>query len=125
MLPECSVKVVGHQWYWRYEGGLGGSYDSYMVKLNSRVIGDLRLLEVDLPLVLPVKSFIRVLVNSADVLHRFTVVGLGLKVDAVPGRLNYGFFYTGLLGRFFGQCSEICGVNHRFMPIKVEVVNSL
>ena len=86
--------------------------------------GDFRLLEVDLPLILPVKSLIRLLVTSRDVIHCFSVKGFGIKIDAVPGRLKTTFFYSNLLGRFYGQCSEICGVNHAFMPIKVEVLNT-
>ena len=125
-----SIKVVGHQWYWRYEysdfWSLGGSaqleFDAYMgTEGEGR---DFRLLDVDNRTVIPLRAHIRMLISSADVLHAWTVPALGVKADAVPGRLNQLKFFAQRPGIFFGQCSEICGANHRFIPIVVEVVNT-
>nr|YP_010414996.1 cytochrome c oxidase subunit II [Littoraria intermedia]URW97518.1 cytochrome c oxidase subunit II [Littoraria intermedia] len=123
---DCSltVKSVGHQWYWSYEYSdfLNIEFDSYMVPTNELESGDFRLLEVDHRVVLPTQTDIRVLVTSADVIHSWTVPSLGIKADAVPGRLNQLSFYIKYPGVFYGQCSEICGANHSFMPIVVEAV---
>lgn len=131
--PFATLKATGRQWYWSYEisilknKSLGSySYDSYMLprkelELNSR---GYRLLEVDNPIFIPRGEYIRLLVTGGDVIHRFCVPSLGVKVDAVPGRLNQRYFFPLNLGRFYGQCSEICGVNHRFMPINMEVIPS-
>lgn len=128
LYPEVTLKVIGHQWYWTYEYTFTTStnehliwtYDSYMIPDESLVKGDIRLLEVDNMVMLPIKKHIRVLVTSDDVLHAWAVPSLGLKVDAVPGRLNQICAYIKRVGYFFGQCSEICGVNHGFMPICVK-----
>jgi cytochrome c oxidase subunit 2 len=127
--PAVTLKVVGHQWYWTYEysdyamdNETSIVYDSYMVAEDDLEAGDLRLLEVDNRVVLPVDSHIRVLITSADVLHCWAVPSLGIKCDAVPGRLNQIAVYMDRLGLFYGQCSEICGMNHGFMPIAVESV---
>jgi len=123
---DCSltVKSIGHQWYWSYEYSdfLNIEFDSYMVPTNELERGDFRLLEVDHRVVLPTQTDIRVLVTSADVIHSWTVPSLGIKADAVPGRLNQLRFYVKYPGVFYGQCSEICGANHSFMPIVVEAV---
>lgn len=123
---DCSltVKSIGHQWYWSYEYSdfLNIEFDSYMVPTNELESGDFRLLEVDHRVVLPTQTDIRVLVTSADVIHSWTVPSLGIKADAVPGRLNQLSFYVKYPGVFYGQCSEICGANHSFMPIVVEAV---
>ena len=123
---DCSltVKRIGHQWYWSYEYSdfLNIEFDSYMVPSNELERGDFRLLEVDHRGVLPTQTDIRVLVTSADVIHSWTVPSLGVKADAVPGRLNQLRFYVKYPGVFYGQCSEICGANHSFMPIVVEAV---
>ena len=123
---DCSltVKSIGHQWYWSYEYSdfLNIEFDSYMVPTNELESGDFRLLEVDHRVVLPTQTDIRVLVTSADVIHSWTVPSLGVKADAVPGRLNQLAFYVKYPGVFYGQCSEICGANHSFMPIVVEAV---
>jgi len=128
--PAITVKVVGHQWYWSYEysdyvdhNGESINFDSYMVRDEDLKVGDLRLLEVDNRLVLPVNTHVRVIVTAADVIHSWAVPSLGIKLDGIPGRLNQ----TGLLsyreGVYYGQCSEMCGVNHAFMPIAVEIVS--
>nr|YP_009741685.1 cytochrome c oxidase subunit II [Ocinebrellus inornatus]YP_010399738.1 cytochrome c oxidase subunit II [Ceratostoma fournieri]QID76371.1 cytochrome c oxidase subunit II [Ocinebrellus inornatus]UQM88342.1 cytochrome c oxidase subunit II [Ceratostoma fournieri]UUL98752.1 cytochrome c oxidase subunit II [Ocinebrellus inornatus] len=121
---NLSVKSIGHQWYWSYEYTDFPSieFDSYMIPTNELEPGDFRLLEVDHRMVLPTQTDIRVLVTSADVIHSWTVPSLGVKVDAVPGRLNQLGFFIKYPGVFYGQCSEICGANHSFMPIVVEAV---
>jgi len=99
-------------------------FDSYMVNEEDLPLGGLRLLEVDNRLVLPIKTHIRILVTSADVIHSWAVPSLGIKVDAIPGRLNQTGLYIKRPGVFYGQCSELCGVNHGFMPIVVEGVEN-
>merc|ERR1711910_183261 len=105
-----------------YSDFLNIEFDSYMVPTNELERGDFRLLEVDHRVVLPTRTDIRVLVTSADVIHSWTVPSLGIKADAVPGRLNQLRFYVKYPGVFYGQCSEICGANHSFIPIVVEAV---
>nr|YP_492543.1 cytochrome c oxidase subunit II [Tritia obsoleta]ABB17318.1 cytochrome c oxidase subunit II [Tritia obsoleta] len=125
-IGDCSltVKSIGHQWYWSYEYSDYSNieFDSYMVPTNELQPGDFRLLEVDHRVVLPTETDLRVLVTSADVIHSWTVPSLGVKVDAIPGRLNQLGFFIKYPGVFYGQCSEICGANHSFMPIVVEAV---
>lgn len=126
-----TLKTIGHQWYWSYEyrdfwtlkTGDSLEFDSYIVPRGDLEEGMFRLLEVDNRTVLPTHTQVRVLVSSADVLHSWTVPSLGVKADAVPGRLNQLKFIIQRPGLYFGQCSEICGANHRFMPIVVERVN--
>nr|AHG06438.1 cytochrome c oxidase subunit II [Nemertopsis sp. WYS-2013] len=122
---SLTVKVIGHQWYWSYEYSdfLDVEYDSYMLPEDDLEIGTYRLLEVDHRTVVPCMVDVRVLVTAADVLHSWTVPSLGVKADAVPGRLNQLSFFCSRVGIFYGQCSEICGANHSFMPIVVEVVD--
>lgn len=121
-----TIKVIGHQWYWSYEysdyKGLEG-IDSYMIGEEDLEEGELRLLEVDNKLVIPVEVPIRVIITSGDVLHSFGVPSLGIKLDAVPGRLNQTGMIANREGVYYGQCSEICGANHGFMPIVVEGVS--
>lgn len=121
---ELRVKVVGHQWYWRYEYSdfKDVRFDSYIVGENDLVIGDFRCLEVDNRVIVPRGLRVRFLITRGDVIHRWAVPSLGLKVDAVPGRLNQLRADIGRVGVFYGQCSEICGANHRFIPIVVESV---
>nr|WIM50659.1 cytochrome c oxidase subunit II [Conus ventricosus] len=125
-ISDCSltVKSIGHQWYWSYEYSDFSNieFDSYMVPTDELEVGDFRLLEVDHRVVLPTQTDIRVLVTSADVIHSWTVPSLGVKVDAIPGRLNQLGFFVKHPGVFYGQCSEICGANHSFMPIVVEAI---
>nr|YP_010957280.1 cytochrome c oxidase subunit II [Albatrossia pectoralis]WMY90581.1 cytochrome c oxidase subunit II [Albatrossia pectoralis] len=122
--PHLTVKAVGHQWYWSYEytdyNDLG--FDAYMIPTQDLLPGEFRLLETDYRVVLPVNSPIRVLTSAEDVLHSWAVPALGVKMDAVPGRLNQMTFINTRPGVFYGQCSEICGANHSFMPIVLEVV---
>lgn len=122
--PFLTIKAIGHQWYWRYEytDYKDLEFDSYMVPTSDLPSNNPRLLEVDNRLILPMQNPIRVLVSSADVLHSWAVPSLGVKMDAVPGRLNQTTFFAARTGLFYGQCSEICGANHRFMPIVIESV---
>lgn len=125
--PKITMKVIGHQWYWSYEttdmvSAKDVNFDSYMVAEDELKLGGLRLLEVDNRLVLPVRTNIRMIITAADVLHSWTIPAFGLKLDAVPGRLNQVSLYINRAGTFYGQCSELCGVNHSFMPIVVDAV---
>jgi cytochrome c oxidase subunit 2 len=133
--PSVTIKCIGRQWYWSYEysdyadttgnseraGGL--IFDSYLLQDDLLEEGQLRLLEVDNRLVLPVNSHIRILTSSADVIHSFAVPSLGIKLDAIPGRLNQTTLYIKREGIFYGQCSELCGASHSLMPICVESVS--
>ena len=125
--PALTIKAIGHQWYWSYEYSdyLAETleFDSYMVPTSDLESGDLRLLEVDNRLIIPIQTQVRVLVTGADVIHSFAVPSLSVKVDAIPGRLNQTSFFINRPGIFYGQCSEICGANHSFMPIVIEAVS--
>nr|ANJ70683.1 cytochrome c oxidase subunit 2 [Stomis pumicatus] len=123
--PSITLKSIGHQWYWSYEYSNFKKieFDSYMIPLNEFKINDFRLLDVDNRIVLPFNTQIRVLVTATDVIHSWTIPAMGVKIDATPGRLNQTSFYMNRSGLFFGQCSEICGTNHSFMPIVIESVN--
>lgn len=124
--PELTVKVTGYQWYWGYEY-MDEGVDFVSVMLNeeqreAQKPQQPRLLAVDNELVVPVNTTVRVLVTAADVLHAFAVPSFGIKVDAVPGRNNETWFYARETGLYYGQCSELCGKDHAFMPIAVRVV---
>jgi len=129
--PVVTLKIVGHQWYWSYEysdyatlnGAESLNYDSYMTPTSDLLWGSLRTLEVDNRVVLPVNTHIRVLVTAADVIHAWAVPSFGMKIDACPGRLTQGSLFIKREGVYYGQCSEICGVNHAFMPIVVRSVS--
>lgn len=128
--PALTVKVVGHQWYWSYEysdyeseSGESIAFDSYRVPDSDLEEGNLRLLEVDNRVVLPVETHVRLIVTAADVLHCWAVPSFGVKRDACPGRLNQASVFVKRQGVFYGQCSEICGTNHAFRPIAVDVVS--
>nr|AFK91990.1 cytochrome c oxidase subunit II [Rhinopithecus roxellana] len=122
--PSFTIKSIGHQWYWTYEytdyGGL--IFNSYMLPPLFLNPGDLRLLEVDNRVVLPIDAPVRMMITSQDVLHSWTIPSLGLKTDAIPGRLNQTTFTAMRPGVYYGQCSEICGGNHSFMPIVAELI---
>lgn len=131
---HVNLKIVGHQWYWSYELVQGivkidgqdaiyrKNFDSYMVETVDLKKNELRLLETTAPIILPIKTYIRVLITADDVLHCWTIPSLGVKLDAVPGRLNETFLYIDRVGHYYGQCSEICGVKHAFMPIEIYAV---
>lgn len=128
--PAITVKTLGHQWYWSYEysdylneDGDSINYDSYMIPEEDLEIGQLRLLEVDNRMIIPINTHIRVIVTAADVLHSWAVPSLGVKCDAIPGRLNQTSLFVKREGVYYGQCSEICGINHGFMPIVVEATS--
>ena len=128
--PTVTIKVVGHQWYWSYEysdyinvSGESIEFDSYMLPDSDLELGQFRLLDVDNKVVIPTDTHIRLIVTGADVIHSFAVPSLGLKIDAVPGRLNQTSMLAERTGTFYGQCSEICGVYHGFMPIAIEAVS--
>nr|BAM75111.1 cytochrome c oxidase subunit II [Bolinichthys pyrsobolus] len=122
--PHLTIKAIGHQWYWSYEytDYEDLAFDAYMIPTQDLLPGQFRLLETDHRVVVPIESPVRVLVTAEDVLHSWAVPALGVKMDAVPGRLNQTAFLTSRPGVFYGQCSEICGANHSFMPIVVEAV---
>uniref|UniRef100_A0AAU6QGC8 Cytochrome c oxidase subunit 2 n=1 Tax=Prionospio multibranchiata TaxID=3050093 RepID=A0AAU6QGC8_9ANNE len=124
--PLITLKAIGHQWYWSYEYSdfkRSVSFDSYMIPTDELTSGQYRLLEVDNRAVLPMRFELRVLVTAADVIHSWTVPSLGVKADAIPGRLNQLNIAITRPGIYYGQCSEICGANHSFMPIVVEAVH--
>nr|YP_009968779.1 cytochrome c oxidase subunit II [Argyra pingwuensis]QNC71304.1 cytochrome c oxidase subunit 2 [Argyra pingwuensis] len=122
--PIITLKTIGHQWYWSYEYSdfINIEFDSYMIPTNELTNEGFRLLDVDNRIVLPMNSQIRILVTAADVIHSWTIPALGVKIDGTPGRLNQTNFFINRPGLFFGQCSEICGANHSFMPIVIESV---
>ena len=124
--PLITLKAIGHQWYWRYEYSdfkHSVSFDSYIVPTDELTSGQYRLLEVDNRAVLPIQFELRLLVTAADVIHSWTVPSLGVKADAIPGRLNQLNVAITRPGVYYGQCSEICGANHSFMPIVIEAVD--
>jgi len=127
--PTIVLRVEGHQWYWHYHlhevtpvVGCDYSFDSYMVSEDLLKMGQLRLLEVDTKLILPIDTHLQVITASVDVLHCWSVPSLGVKLDCCPGRLNETALLIKRSGIFYGQCSEICGMNHAFMPIVVKAV---
>lgn len=125
--PSLTIKTIGHQWYWSYEYSDFNNveFDSYLIPNNQESEKRLiRLLEVDNRTTLPFISQIRILITAIDVLHSWTIPSLGVKADATPGRLNQINFLIKRPGLLFGQCSEICGANHRFIPICIERINS-
>jgi cytochrome c oxidase subunit 2 len=140
ILPGIIIKAIGHQWYWSYEYSnftyiyeteeiskklkfKGPKFDSYMIPETELKIGQRRLLETDNIVILPTQVHIRILITAADVLHSWAVPSLGIKVDAVPGRLSQANLFVKREGTYYGQCSEICGVNHGFMPITINATN--
>ncbi len=135
--PRITLKIIGHQWYWSYEysdynkdinttdfikNKEAINFDSYMVNENDLIKGHLRLLAVDNDIYLPVNTTIRLLITASDVIHSWTIPSLGLKMDAVPGRLNQVGTFINREALFYGQCSELCGINHSFMPIGLKTV---
>nr|YP_009408827.1 cytochrome c oxidase subunit II [Ceratitis fasciventris]YP_010031098.1 cytochrome c oxidase subunit II [Ceratitis quilicii]YP_010031111.1 cytochrome c oxidase subunit II [Ceratitis rosa]QVL29059.1 cytochrome c oxidase subunit 2 [Ceratitis anonae]ASL05800.1 cytochrome c oxidase subunit II [Ceratitis fasciventris]QOV01993.1 cytochrome c oxidase subunit II [Ceratitis quilicii]QOV02006.1 cytochrome c oxidase subunit II [Ceratitis rosa]QVL29072.1 cytochrome c oxidase subunit 2 [Ceratitis anona len=122
--PSITLKAIGHQWYWSYEYSdfMNVEFDSYMIPTNELSNDGFRLLDVDNRIVLPMNSQVRILVTAADVIHSWTIPALGVKVDGTPGRLNQTNFLMNRPGLFYGQCSEICGANHSFMPIVIESI---
>nr|AHG32638.1 cytochrome c oxidase subunit II [Glandirana tientaiensis] len=122
--PDMTVKTIGHQWYWSYEYSdfTDLNFDSYMIPTKELEPGHFRLLEVDNRMMTPIGTAARILITAEDVLHSWAVPALGVKSDAIPGRLNQTSFLIAHPGIYYGQCSEICGANHSFMPIVVEAL---
>jgi cytochrome c oxidase subunit 2 len=122
---DVTVKATGKQWYWTYTYPDNGpfEFDSLMVKEGDRKADQPRLLAVDNEMVVPVNKVVRVLATGADVIHAFAVPSFGIKIDAIPGRLNETWFKANKEGVYYGQCSELCGRDHAFMPIAVRVVS--
>nr|AYR05136.1 cytochrome c oxidase subunit 2 [Scolytinae sp. 6 ACP-2013] len=120
--PMLTIKITGHQWYWNYEYSdyKQIQFDSYMIPIENMKMFNFRLLDVDNHLVIPINSQIRLLITSTDVIHSWTIPSLSVKIDGTPGRLNQTNFITNRISLMYGQCSEICGANHSFMPILIE-----
>jgi cytochrome c oxidase subunit 2 len=123
--PLITLKSIGHQWYWSYEYSDFNNiqFDSYIIPQNEININNFRLLDVDNRIVIPINNQIRIIVTATDVIHSWTVPALGVKIDANPGRLNQTNFFINRPGIFYGQCSEICGANHSFIPIVIERIS--
>nr|YP_004021880.1 cytochrome c oxidase subunit II [Exorista sorbillans]ADO85311.1 cytochrome c oxidase subunit II [Exorista sorbillans] len=122
--PMITLKAIGHQWYWSYEYSdfTNIEFDSYMIPTNELTNNNFRLLDVDNRIIIPMNSQIRILITAADVIHSWTVPAFGEMDDGTPGRLNQTNFLINRPGLFYGQCSEICGANHSFMPIVIESI---
>ena len=122
--PDLTIKATGKQWFWSYAYPDNGNFefDSLMVPEKDLKPGQPRLLTADNEMVVPVNKIVHVLVTGADVIHSFTVPSFGIRIDAVPGRLNETWFKATIEGTYYGQCSELCGKDHSFMPIEVRVV---
>nr|YP_010834383.1 cytochrome c oxidase subunit II [Luperomorpha xanthodera]WFQ81652.1 cytochrome c oxidase subunit II [Luperomorpha xanthodera] len=122
--PLITIKTIGHQWYWSYEYSdfKNIEFDSYMIPTSDLNAFNFRLLDVDNRIMIPLETNVRMLITAADVIHSWTIPSLGVKIDATPGRLNQISFNLNRPGLFYGQCSEICGTNHSFMPIVVESI---
>jgi cytochrome c oxidase subunit 2 len=121
--PDMTVKAIGNQWYWSYEyPGQDISFDQYLKEKDKLQGDEMYLLATDTEVVVPVNKIVRVIVTANDVLHAWTIPSFGSKIDAVPGRLNETWFQATTEGLFHGQCSELCGKDHAYMPITVRVV---
>lgn len=121
---DLTIKVIGYQWYWNYEyPDSGFAFDSYMVKEENLKEGQPRLLTVDNAVYVPVGKKVRIQLAGGDVIHSWAMPNFGVKMDAVPGHLNETWFQADIEGTYYGQCSELCGVGHGFMPITVHVVS--
>ncbi len=125
--PQLDIIITGNQWFWTYEFMVFArkvAIESHMIETDLLTSGECRNLEVDNSLVIPIKTNVRIIVTSTDVIHSWAVPSLGIKIDAVPGRTNTGTLYIKREGRFYGQCSEICGKGHAVMPIVVTAVSA-
>lgn len=131
--PMLTIKVIGRQWFWSYEysdyselslkSDTPFIFDSYMINEEDLQLGQFRLLEVDNRVIVPTYTHIRFAITSSDVIHSWALPSLGIKIDACPGRLNQISTFINRPGVYYGQCSEICGINHGFMPIVIEAVH--
>jgi cytochrome c oxidase subunit 2 len=127
--PDMTIKAIGHQWYWSYVYPDNGNFtfDARMVTAEASVAKEknvIRLLDTDEEIVLPVGKNIRIQITSEDVIHSWTIPSFGVKHDAVPGRINESWFNIEKPGIYYGQCSELCGIQHAYMPIKVRAVSA-
>ncbi len=126
-IPEAdlTIKAIGNQWYWTYEYPDNGNFvfDSLMIEDEDLKAGQPRLLTVDNVVVVPVGQVVRLIVTAADVIHAWAIPAFGVKIDAIPGRLNEAWFQAERTGLYYGQCSELCGIRHAYMPIAVRVVS--
>nr|QYF07849.1 cytochrome c oxidase subunit II [Proceratium itoi] len=124
---NVTIKAIGHQWYWSYEYSNFSNieFNSYMIPSDQLMNNEFRLLDVDNRCILPFNFPIRLITTSLDVIHSWTIPSLGIKMDSTPGRLNQSMIMMSRPGVYFGQCSEICGINHSFMPIVIESTNNL
>nr|UYX57279.1 cytochrome c oxidase subunit II [Rhipicephalus linnaei] len=121
---QISIKILGHQWYWSYEySDFNKEFDSFMIPELEMTKNSFRLLDTDNNLVIPINTNIKYLISSMDVIHSWSIPSLGIKMDAVPGRLNQSFSISSRPGLYYGQCSEMCGANHSFMPISLEITS--
>lgn len=122
---DFTIKATGNQWYWSYEYPDHGdlSFDSVLIPEDELKEGQPRLLAVDNEIIVPINKTVRLIVTASDVLHAWTIPSFGVKIDAVPGRLNEAWFKANREGIYYGQCSELCGKDHAFMPIAVRVVS--
>ncbi len=121
---DMTIKVVGRQWFWQYEYPDDKiAFDSYIVPDEQLQPGQIRLLDVDNPLVLPIDTDIRIVTTAGDVIHSFAMPSLGIKIDAIPGRINETWVRITKPGQYYGQCSELCGIGHGFMPISLKAVS--
>nr|YP_010341290.1 cytochrome c oxidase subunit II [Stenamma impar]UNZ99556.1 cytochrome c oxidase subunit II [Stenamma impar] len=122
---KLTIKAIGHQWYWSYEYSdfPNIEFDSFMIPSDQLMTNEFRLLDVDMRCILPFNYPIRILTTSLDVIHAWTIPSLGIKMDSTPGRINQTMLIMNRPGIYFGQCSEICGMNHSFMPIVIESTN--
>nr|YP_010692602.1 cytochrome c oxidase subunit II [Tricentrus davidi]WBV77343.1 cytochrome c oxidase subunit II [Tricentrus davidi] len=123
--PMMTIKIIGHQWYWSYEYSdfMDIEFDSYMKPTMNLTSSEFRLLDTDNRMIVPFNTMARVLTTSSDVIHSWTIPAVGIKIDASPGRINQGTMILNRPGIYYGQCSEICGSNHSFMPISLESIN--
>ena len=121
---DLTIKAIGYQWYWGYEyPDENLEFDSYMIEEKDLKANQPRLLAVDNQVVVPVRKVVKVLITANDVLHAWALPSFGVKRDAVPGRINETWFKAEKVGTYYGQCSELCGIKHAFMPIAVKVVS--
>ena len=121
---DLTIKAIGYQWYWGYEyPDENLEFDSYMIEEKDLKANQPRLLAVDNQVVVPVGKVVKVLITANDVLHAWALPSFGVKRDAVPGRINETWFKAEKVGTYYGQCSELCGIKHAFMPIAVKVVS--
>ena len=121
---DVTIKAIGYQWYWGYEyPDENIIFDSYMIETKDLKVGQPRLLTVDNEVIVPVNKVVKVLITANDVLHAWALPSFGVKRDAVPGRVNETWFKADKEGTYYGQCSELCGIKHAFMPITVKVVS--